>query len=189
MESSLITYPGHRALKLSFHTSGLWKQLQWQITSISQMNLMREFSVFPLKFVTIVTELAAWGTDMSLNRNTGVRSVALSWEGKQWWWPHSNKTEGKRTVDASGVRKMVVTVANICAHILQVGRWAGQQGNRTTQSLPTKNYGSGGKKNTPQSPWPYLMFRGHVVDPWFVKSFNHLIPKVIGLEISLFKEG
>ena len=160
MESSLITYPGHRALKLSFHTSGLWKQLQWQITSISQMNLMREFSVFPLKFVTIVTELAAWGTDMSLNRNTGVRSVALSWEGKQWWWPHSNKTEGKRTVDASGVRKMVVTVANICAHILQVGRWAGQQGNRTTQSLPTKNYRlRWGKKHAPES-----MALSHV--PW-----------------------
>lgn len=24
------------------------------------MNLMREFSIFPLKIVTIVTELAAW---------------------------------------------------------------------------------------------------------------------------------
>lgn len=83
MESSLITYPGHRALKLSFHTSGLRKQVQWRITSISQMNLMREFSIFPLKFVTVVTELAAWGTGMSLNRNTDVRSVAVSWEGKQ----------------------------------------------------------------------------------------------------------
>lgn len=150
MKSSLTSYPGHRALKLSFHTLGLQKQLQWRITSISpQMNLMREFSIFPLKIVTVVTALAAWGTGMSLNRNTGVRSFAVSWEGKQWLWPHSNKTEGKRTVDASGVRKMVVTVVNICAHIFQVGRWAGQQGNQTTQShLMKKLQAAVGKKNT-----------------------------------------
>lgn len=73
MKSSLITYPGHRALKISFHTLGLQKQLQWRITSIPpQMNLMREFSVFPLKIMTMVTELAAWGTGMSLKAGTRV---------------------------------------------------------------------------------------------------------------------
>ena len=76
--------------------------------------------MFTLKIVTMVTRLAAWA---HAYRKTGVRSVAVGWEGRLSDCGLTLiKLKGKRTVDASGVRKMVLKVVKICGHIFQVSK-------------------------------------------------------------------